>query len=185
MVIAALRDRFGDFYLLPEGGSNGLAVRGCAEIPAETGPPFDVMCCPCGTGGTLAGIPAGLGQGQRALGFSVLKGGQFLAGTVAGLQAEAFGSGPGAGSGNWAIDDRFHFSGFARRNVALDRFIADFRERHGLTVDWVYVAKMMYGLYARAGEGSFAPGTRSVALITGLASAIQQWRLAAVPALLE
>ncbi len=92
-VVAALRDRFGDFYLIPEGGSNGLAARGCAEIPAEIGRPFDVMCCPCGTGGTLAGIAAGLGDGQRALGFSVLKGGQFLTGTVAGLQTEAFGAG--------------------------------------------------------------------------------------------
>lgn len=162
-VVAALRDRFGDVYLIPEGGSNGLAARGCAEIPAEIGRPFDVMCCPCGTGGTLAGIAAGLGDGQRALGFSVLKGGQFLTGTVAGLQTEAF----GAGSGNWAIDDRFHFGGFARRHADLDRFIADFRERHGLALDWVYVAKMMYGLYASAGEGSFAPGTRIVALITG------------------
>jgi 1-aminocyclopropane-1-carboxylate deaminase len=162
-VVAALRDRFGGFYLIPEGGSNGLAARGCAEIPAEIDRPFDVMCCPCGTGGTLAGIAAGLGEGQRALGFSVLKGGQFLTGTVAGLQAEAF----GAGSGNWAIDDRFHFGGFARRDADLGYFIADFRERHGLALDWVYVAKMMYGIYALAAEDSFAPGTRIVALITG------------------
>ena len=162
-VIAALRDRFGDFYLIPEGGSNGLAARGCAEIPAEIGPPFDVMCCPCGTGGTLAGIAAGLGPDQRALGFSVLRGGQFLTGAVAALQAEAF----GARAGDWAIDDRFHFGGFARRDAVLDHFIADFRERHGLALDWVYVAKMMYGLYARTSEGAFAPGTRIVALITG------------------
>ncbi|HEY4461460.1 MAG TPA: pyridoxal-phosphate dependent enzyme [Streptosporangiaceae bacterium] len=176
-VIAALRDRFGAFYLIPEGGSNGLAVRGCAEIPAEIGAPFDVMCCPCGTGGTLAGIAAGLGPGQRALGFSVLKGGQFLTGTVAGLQAEAFGAGAGlgsgvglgsgAGSGNWAIDDRFHFGGFARRRPELDGFIGDFRDRHGLTLDWVYVAKMMYGIYTRTAEGSFPPGTDIVAVITG------------------
>jgi 1-aminocyclopropane-1-carboxylate deaminase len=162
-VIAALRDRFGDFYLIPEGGSNGLAARGCAEIPAEIQRPFDVICCPCGTAGTLAGIAAGLGEGQRAVGFSVLRGGQFLSGVVGALQAEAF----GAGSGNWAIDDRFHFGGFARRDAGLDRFIGDFRERHGLALDWVYVAKMMYGIYACAGEGSFAAGTEIVAVITG------------------
>jgi 1-aminocyclopropane-1-carboxylate deaminase len=162
-VIAMLHEGFGDFYLLPEGGSNAHAVRGCAEIPGEIRQPFDVICCPCGTGGTLAGIAAGLGAGQRALGFSALRGGEFLTGTVAGLQAEAFGS----GSGNWAIDDRFHFGGFARRNPELDRFIADFRERHGLTLDWVYVAKMMYGIYALAEQGFFGRGTKIVALITG------------------
>jgi 1-aminocyclopropane-1-carboxylate deaminase len=162
-VVAALRDRFGDFYLIPEGGSNALAAQGCTQIPAEITEPFDVICCPCGTGGTLAGIAAGLGEGQQALGFPVLKGGQFLTGVVEALQAAAF----GAGSGNWAIDDRFHFGGYARRRPELDRFIADFRARHGLTLDWVYVAKMMYGIYARAAEGSFAPGASIVAVITG------------------
>lgn len=90
-VIDALRQQFGPFYLLPEGGSNELAVRGCAELPAEIDVPFDVICCPVGTGGTLAGIAAGLNVGQRALGFSILKGGQFLADDVARLQAATYG----------------------------------------------------------------------------------------------
>ena len=37
-VIEGLRQRFGSFYLLPEGGSNELAVRGCTEIVDEIGP---------------------------------------------------------------------------------------------------------------------------------------------------
>jgi 1-aminocyclopropane-1-carboxylate deaminase len=162
-VIAGLRERFGEFYLLPEGGSNANAARGCAEIPAEISPPFDVICCPCGTGGTLAGIAGGLAPGQRAIGFAVLRGGEFLARDVAGLQVQAF----GAASGNWAIEQDYHFGGFARRRPELDQFIADFRDRHGLTLDWVYTAKMMYGLYALAGRAAFAPGTSLVAVITG------------------
>ena len=163
-VIAALHDRFGDFYLLPEGGSNALAARGCAQIPAEIPVPFDVICCPCGSGGTLAGIAAGLRAGQRARGFSALRGGaRFLTPTVRALEEEASG-GP---YGRWLIDDRFAFGGFARRTADLDRFIADFSVRHGLTLDWVYVAKMMYGIYACAERGTFAPGTTVVAVITG------------------
>ena len=69
-VTEMLGRQFGRCYLLPEGGSNALAVRGCAEIPGEIGQQFDVICCACGTGGTLAGIAAGLTGGQRALGFS-------------------------------------------------------------------------------------------------------------------
>ncbi len=163
-VIEALRDRFGDFYLLPEGGSNGLAARGCARIPAEIGVPFDVICCPCGTGGTLAGVAAGLHGGQRALGFSALQGGgRFLPAAVAALQDEGFG-GP---AGQWDIDDRFHFGGFARRTAELDGFITDFAGRHGLALDRVYVAKMMYGIYARARDGAFAADSTVVAVITG------------------
>ncbi|MEV0392855.1 1-aminocyclopropane-1-carboxylate deaminase/D-cysteine desulfhydrase [Polymorphospora rubra] len=56
----ALRHRFGDFFLIPEGGSNPLALPGCAEMVAEIVEPFDVICCPVGTGGTLAGIVSAL-----------------------------------------------------------------------------------------------------------------------------
>ncbi len=160
----ALRQRFGAFYLLPEGGSNALAARGCAELTAEIAVPFDVLCVPCGTGGTLAGVAAGLRDGQRAIGFSVLRGGAgFLPATVRALQDEAFGGPRGA----WQVDDEFHFGGFARRTSGLDAFIAGFRSRHRITLDWVYVAKMLYGLYAHAQRGTLAPGITVVAVVTG------------------
>jgi 1-aminocyclopropane-1-carboxylate deaminase len=162
-VTAMLCGRFGDFYPLPEGGSNADALRGCAEIAGEIGRPFDLICCPCGTGGTLAGLAHGLGPGQRALGFAVLGGGQFLTREVAALQGEAFGAVPG----NWSIEFGFHFGGFAKRKPALAAFIADFERRHGLSLDWVYVAKMMFGLFALAERGTFPAGTAIVALITG------------------
>ncbi|MCA1677230.1 MAG: pyridoxal-phosphate dependent enzyme [Actinobacteria bacterium] len=69
-MLDSLRERFGNVYVLPEGGSNALAVQGCAELATEITAAFDVICCPCGTGGTLAGIAAGLQPGRRALGFS-------------------------------------------------------------------------------------------------------------------
>ncbi|HEY3732801.1 MAG TPA: pyridoxal-phosphate dependent enzyme [Streptosporangiaceae bacterium] len=162
-VISSLRREHGSFYLLPEGGSNELAVQGCSEVPAEIETDFNVICCPCGTGGTLAGIAAGLKPGQRAIGFSSLKGGEFLADTVTELQRKAV----GYCSDNWSIEHRFHFGGFARKKPELDQFIADFRARHALTLEWVYVAKMMYGIYSLCREGAFSPGTRIVAVITG------------------
>ncbi|MBC6459025.1 1-aminocyclopropane-1-carboxylate deaminase/D-cysteine desulfhydrase [Actinomadura sp. HBU206391] len=162
-LIAGLRERFGEFYLIPEGGSNALAVRGCAELPAEIDVPFDVICCACGTGGTLAGLAAALPPGRRALGFAALKGGRFLDEEVDRLQHEAHGE----NSGDWSIEYGFHFGGFARRTSDLDAFIADFTARHGVTLEWVYVAKMMYGIFALAERGAFAEGTRIVAVITG------------------
>jgi 1-aminocyclopropane-1-carboxylate deaminase len=162
-VIAALQEEFGSFYLLPEGGTNELAVRGCSEIPAEIEAEFDIICCPCGTGGTLAGIAAGLKGGQRAIGFSTLKGGEFLAGEVSELQQRTFSS----CSGNWRIEHEFHFGGFARSTVDLELFAGDFLARHGIALEWVYVAKMMYGIYVLAERGAFDPGSRVVAVITG------------------
>ncbi|HST81333.1 MAG TPA: pyridoxal-phosphate dependent enzyme [Kineosporiaceae bacterium] len=162
-VVDDLRQRFGPCYLLPEGGSNALAALGCTDVPAEIEVDFDVICCACGTGGTLAGVAAGLRPGQRAIGFSALKGGQFLVNDVNRLQTEAF----GVPAGNWSIEMDFHFGGFAKRTDELAVFIADFLDRHGFRPDWVYVAKMLYGLLSLTERGRFAPGTTVVALITG------------------
>lgn len=162
-VIADLGEKRGIFYLLPEGGSNGLAVRGCAEVPADLGIEFDVICCPVGTGGTLAGIAAGLSPGQRALGVAVLKGGQFLTGEVAELQRQEY----AVVSANWSIEYDFHFGGFARSTPELQGFIDDFERRHGVRLDWIYVAKMMYGVFELVERGEFAPESVIVAVVTG------------------
>ncbi|MFA1550349.1 1-aminocyclopropane-1-carboxylate deaminase/D-cysteine desulfhydrase [Actinomadura chokoriensis] len=160
-VITALHDRWGDFYLLPEGGSNALALKGCAELGAEV-PGFDVVCCPCGTGGTLAGLAAGLAPHQRALGFSVLKG-DFLGVEVERLQHEAYGE----RRGDWNVEGGFHFGGYARKTPELDAFIDDFAARHGIVLDRIYTAKMMFGILALAGRGAFPQGARILAVITG------------------
>jgi 1-aminocyclopropane-1-carboxylate deaminase len=157
----SLKEQFGDFFLIPEGGSNAAAVRGCAELPGEIAEPFDVLCCPVGTGGTLAGIAAGLGPGQRAIGFAALKGG-FLSGEVAALQRQTY----GRVFENWHVEDDFHFGGYAKVPRELDDFAAAFGARHGFEVDRIYVAKMLYGITTMIDAGRFAPGTRIVAVIT-------------------
>ncbi len=151
-----------DAYVVPEGGSNSLAVRGCQDLGAELRGRAEVVAIACGTGGTLAGLAAGLAPDQRALGIPVLKGG-FLEEEIRRLQDRAFG-GP---RGDWSLDDRFHFGGYARTTPELDAFALDFEARHSLAVERLYVAKVLYGLVAMAAEGAFAPGTRVAAVITG------------------
>ncbi|MFI0999223.1 1-aminocyclopropane-1-carboxylate deaminase/D-cysteine desulfhydrase [Streptomyces galbus] len=152
----------GDAHVIPEGGSNAAAVRGCTALGEELRGRADVVAVACGTGGTLAGLAAGLGPGQRALGIPVLKGG-FLEGEIRALQADAFGGPRGA----WSLDDRFHCGGYARTTPALASFAVDFTRRHGLPVEPVYVAKLLYALLALAEEGAFAPGTTVAAVVTG------------------
>ncbi|GHB41859.1 1-aminocyclopropane-1-carboxylate deaminase [Streptomyces viridiviolaceus] len=151
-----------DAHVIPEGGSNAEAVRGCRTLGEELDGRADVVALACGTGGTLAGLAAGLGPGGRALGIPVLKGG-FLAGDIRRLQELAFG-GP---RGTWSLDDRFHFGGYARTTAELGAFADDFERRHGLPVERLYVAKMLYGLLVLAREGAFAPGTTLAAVVTG------------------
>ncbi|MET8025543.1 1-aminocyclopropane-1-carboxylate deaminase/D-cysteine desulfhydrase [Streptomyces avermitilis] len=151
-----------DAYVVPEGGSNSPAVRGCRALGEELRGHADVVALACGTGGTLAGLAAGLAPGQRALGVPVLKG-DFLTADVTALQERAF----GGRRGSWSLDDRFHFGGYARTSPGLHAFAADFERRHGLPVERLYVAKMLYGLVAMAAEGGFACGTTVAAVITG------------------
>ncbi|TXL90978.1 pyridoxal-phosphate dependent enzyme [Streptomyces sp. IB2014 016-6] len=149
-------------YVVPEGGSNSLAARGCTALGRELRGAADVVGVACGTGGTLAGLAAGLAPGQRAVGFPVLKGG-FLAGEVRALQLAAFG-GP---RGDWSLDERFHGGGYARTTPAADDFADDFEDRHGLPVERLYVAKMLHGLTTLAEEGAFPPGSTVAAVVTG------------------
>ncbi|MDX3078295.1 1-aminocyclopropane-1-carboxylate deaminase/D-cysteine desulfhydrase [Streptomyces sp. NPDC088354] len=162
-VLAALLERFGPAYVVPEGGSNALAAQGCVALGEELRGAADVVGVACGTGGTLAGLAAGLGPGQRAIGFPVLKGGGFLREDIARLQEAAFG-GP---RGDWHLEERFHHGGYARRTPALDAFAEDFGARHGFVPDPVYVAKMLHGLFTLAGEGAFTEGTVVAAVVTG------------------
>ncbi|MER6467694.1 1-aminocyclopropane-1-carboxylate deaminase/D-cysteine desulfhydrase [Streptomyces collinus] len=151
-----------DAYVVPEGGSNTAAVRGCRDLGVELRGRADVVAVACGTGGTLAGLAAGLDPGQRALGVPVLRGG-FLEREVAALQERAF----GARTGAWSMDDRFHFGGYARTGPELDAFAEDFEQRHRLEVERLYVAKLLWGLVALAEEGAFPRGTAIAAVVTG------------------
>ncbi|CAG7605095.1 1-aminocyclopropane-1-carboxylate deaminase/D-cysteine desulfhydrase [Actinacidiphila bryophytorum] len=166
-VLAALLARHGRAYVLPEGGSNAAAALGCADLGRELRGAADVVAVPCGTGGTLAGLAAGLeggpGECAEAVGFPVLRGGAFLAADVARLQQEAF----GGRRGRWRLDDRFHHGGFARTSQDLEEFASDFHRRHGLDPERVYVAKMLHGVLTLAAEGAFPPGTRVAAVVTG------------------
>ncbi|MFW6693854.1 1-aminocyclopropane-1-carboxylate deaminase/D-cysteine desulfhydrase [Streptomyces sp. MAR4 CNX-425] len=159
---AELRARFGDFQLIPEGGSNAAAVRGCAALGRELAGATRTAVIACGTGGTLAGLAAGLPAGARAIGIPVLRGG-FLGAEVERLQTAAF----GGRRGDWRLADGFHFGGFARRTPELDAFAADFAARHGLVPEPVYVAKMLYAVVALAAEGAFPRGSTVAAVVTG------------------
>ncbi|MFD3548586.1 1-aminocyclopropane-1-carboxylate deaminase/D-cysteine desulfhydrase [Streptomyces sp. NPDC058655] len=151
-----------DAYVVPEGGSNALALHGCAELGRELRGAADVVAVACGTGGTLAGLAAGLATGQRALGVPVLAGG-FLDAEIRSLQARAF----GAPVGDWTLAEDFHHGGYARVPAALDAFAADFEDRHGLPVERIYVAKLLWALTELTAAGAFPPGTALAAVVTG------------------
>lgn len=166
-----LKTKHGRLYSIPEGGANGLGVKGCAEILPEVDEQYDVVCCAAGTGTTLAGLRISLQEGKRLLGFPALKGGDFLMDDVARLIAESRLRSLSPSASLEFIND-YHFGGYAKMTPELLAFIEGFEQRTGIPLDPIYTGKMMFGIYDLLGRGFFSIGAVILAIHTG---GLQGW----------
>lgn len=160
--IEELKMKFGEFYLIPEGGTNTNAIRGASEILNEIDCSYDFLISPVGTGGTISGLIAGSNEPGRILGIPVLKG-DFLKGTIKSLVFDFCSK----NKDNWQLITDYHFGGYAKFNPDLISFINTFKKSHNIPVDPIYTGKMMFGLYDLIKQGYFEAGTRIIALHTG------------------
>ena len=146
-------------YWLPEGGMQPLALNGVAELVNEIEVPYDILCTPCGTGATLAGMINAVPDKASVMGFATLKNADFLQSDVESLLPRA--------CTNWRINHNYHFGGFAKTNPALMTFIEDFEVKTGILLEPVYTGKMMYALYDLIAKHAFKPGQSIIAIHTG------------------
>ena len=146
-------------YWLPEGGAQTLALKGVAELVEEIDVLYDILCAPCGTGATLAGIIDAVPDPVSVIGFAALKNAEFLQTDVESLLPRP--------CSNWQINQDYHFGGFAKTNAELMTFIADFEFKTGIPLEPVYTGKMMYALYDLIAKQTFKPGQRIIAVHTG------------------
>lgn len=163
-ILSKLPINLDDTYILPEGGTNSLALKGCSEIITEyhDHANIDYWCVPCGTGGTLAGMVTALPPHQKAIGFSVLKGG-FLKNEVEKLLLD-YG---GKAYQNWSINTDYHFGGYAKFNNDLIEFINEFKNKHRIQLDPIYTGKMFFGIVDLIKKGYFPKGSTIMAIHTG------------------
>ena len=148
-----------EYFVIPEGGSNHLALKGVAELLDEQPHP-EYICTAVGTGGTMAGLLNDSDYKGKVLGFAVLKNGDFLKEEVSAFLQKNFPE-------NAELETRFHFGGYAKYNDELLRFIRGFELKHGFYLDQVYTGKMLFGVYQKIKEGHFKKGTRIILLHTG------------------
>ena len=154
--IENLRTQLGDFYLLPEGGTNEFAVKGCGEILSEEDKEFDHICCPVGTGGTIAGIINSAQPHQTVLGFPALKG-NFLSEEISRFTT----------SENWKLITDYHFGGYGKVSAELINFINEFSNKYHIPLDPVYTGKMFFGIFDLVEKGAFPQNSRILAVHTG------------------
>lgn len=154
--IEMLRSEYGHFYLVPEGGTNTYAVRGCTEILTGEDASFTHIACAVGTGGTVSGIINASAPNQQILGFPALKG--------AGLSDEIC---KFALQDNWKLVEDYHFGGYGKVNEELVAFINSFFSETGIPLDPVYTGKMVFGVIDLINKGFFPPRSRILMVHTG------------------
>lgn len=169
-VLAQLLRETGPAYVLPEGGTNAPALRGCAELVTEltAQTDFDALCVACGTGGTLAGLLIGLAGQKQAVGVAALKNADFLRAEINALTQAA----TGTTYANWSLQTGYHFGGYASFSPELLTFIRAFQTRHGVLLDPIYTSKLLLGVLDLVAQGYFPTGSTIVAVHTG---GLQGW----------
>lgn len=155
--LAQLQQQFAEHYVIPEGGTNALAIQGCKEIlSVQDQQNFDVLCCAVGTGGTITGLIEASADHQHIIGFSALKG-DFLNTEVQHLTAKR----------NWRITDHYCGGGYAKSDAELIQFIANFEAEFDIPLEHIYTGKMMLGIFDLIDQGEFSKQTRVLAIHSG------------------
>ena len=155
--VIELKDRFGDFYLIPEGGTNKFAIKGCKEILTEEDKQvFSHVACAVGTGGTFSGLINSSNQKQQLIGFSSLKG-VFLSDVIRNFAEKT----------NWIINDDYHFGGYGKVTDELIHFLNNFYNQTAIPLDPVYTGKMVFGILEMIKNGYFDPKSKILIIHTG------------------
>lgn len=154
--INELKEEFGPFYLIPEGGTNALAVKGCEEILTNDDAEFDFICCSVGTGGTISGLINCSKPGQQVLGFPALKG-DFLKEEISKFVTKS----------NWQFVTDYHFGGYAKINRELISFINEFKSQYNIPLDPVYTGKLVFGVFDLLKKGYFPKDAKILIIHTG------------------
>ncbi|MCO6564536.1 MAG: pyridoxal-phosphate dependent enzyme [Apibacter sp.] len=155
--IRNILDTIPNYYLVPEGGTNSLAVRGAAEILSDKTSAYDVIASAMGTGGTVSGLSVGALSHQQIIGFPVLKNAHFL---VKELLKHTH-------KENFIVNLEYHFGGYAKITTELIEFINEFYYLNHIPLDPIYTGKMMFGLRDMIKKGQIHKDKKILAIHTG------------------
>ena len=154
--IEQLQVKFGSFYLVPEGGTNDLAVKGCEEILTEFDAHFDFVCSAVGTGGTISGLINSALPHQKVLGFPALKG-DFLQNEI-----HKF-----VNNKNWELITDYHFGGYGKVTTEFIEWMNWFYAQTGIPLDPIYTGKMVFGVMDLIQRNYFPPKSKILMIHTG------------------
>ncbi|HCF03258.1 MAG TPA: 1-aminocyclopropane-1-carboxylate deaminase [Flavobacterium sp.] len=161
-----LQQKYGAFYLIPEGGTNAFAIQGCEEILTPEDASFDYVACAIGTGGTISGLINSVLPHQKVLGFPALKG-EFLQDEIRKFVRHE----------NWELITDYHFGGYGKVSPDLIDWINRFYAQTQIPLDPVYTGKMVFGILDLIAKNYFPENTNILLIHTGGLQGIQGMNL--------
>ena len=150
-----LRKEFPEALIIPEGGTNELAVQGIQFMLKEETKSFDYLCTAVGTGGTIAGISKFAEENQNVLGFKVVDD-DSLYHTILKY----------SGKENFKLLNA-HDGAYGKITDENIRFTNDFKEKYQIQLDPIYTGKMMRKIFELIGDNYFPEGSSILAFHTG------------------
>jgi 1-aminocyclopropane-1-carboxylate deaminase len=158
----SLQQRYPQAYILPEGGSNELAVAGFESVIDELNqqcPGWTHLLCAVGTGSTLAGLAKFANNRQQIWGVASLKN--------AGYLNEQIKHWAGLDKTNWRLFTEFHGGGYGKTTAEIVNISQQFEQLNRVKLDPIYTAKLVFGFYQLLQTGAFAPDSRVVLYHSG------------------
>ena len=150
-VLQQLQKEFPHYLIVPEGGSSAEGIKGAEEIYTHIGSEYSHIAVAVGTATTLRGIAKRANAKQQVLGFSALKNAFPTYQPIAHEQ----------------LIQEYHFGGFAKHTPELKQFMNDFRQEHQVELDFIYTAKMMFGIFDLIQQGYFETGAKVLMVHSG------------------
>lgn len=158
-----LQQQYPDYLIVPEGGSNHLALAGAGEIITELKQQIDYqhLILPVGSGGTIAGIIQADNNQHNILGIAVLKQANYLNQEIQQLLGKQ------SITKNWQLLEQFHDGGYGKFSAQSVQTIQSFYQQTKIPFEPIYSGKMLVALLKLAEQNYFSPGEHIVMLHTG------------------
>ncbi len=147
---------------IPEGGYGIKGAEGASTLSTiKDTHSFDTIICADGTGTMMAGIIKAAALHQKIIGISVLKNNVSIDAEIKVLLT------PEESKKNFEIIHGYDFGGYAKHTPTLINFMNDCYKQMELPLDFVYTAKLIYGVKDLASKGKFAPTSKILLIHSG------------------
>ncbi len=154
-----LKNDYADYTIIPEGGYDKKGADGASLIMDIVNKYAPTHVCTCvGTGTTLAGLVQNNPKNIEIIAVPVIKNMTDINDRILYLTSRNY---------SHTIWSEYHFGGYAKYNEELLNFMNTFFTETTIPLDFVYTAKMMYGMLDKIKKNYFEKGSNIICLHTG------------------